>query len=990
MNKKKIYGISILVILSILSLTICIIGRKAFGYHPFHNEYKLNNPSYIYHMEQGGNLIIENSKSSILVTNKNNQLKTIINGGKKSENAFYYSNGVVSDGQYIYINDVHYGDIGVKIVYERIAKFDMNGKFVENIYEQKYSPNSDDLPMQYGLITNLESKNGVVTFFLRSNYGYRLYSVKNSKANLIYQTTKAVAKKAYNLTYDNKNKRIYFSSKSGEIYQDDGSQIKCIYSSKKVEKGFPSVPWKVFTDDSGDLYYTDLGTRQLINLSKDEVLIDASKPFDKSPVYNSGTSNGKILAVTDGNKCCVINTQGSILFDGNQVKIEASVMLEHWIVWVCGILLSVIFVISFLFLIYAILSSKSHTLKVGFWVGTGIIVVSVIVAVSIFSGVIVNTTNRILHNIEATASIVSENTKGKYGDMIDDINSLSDYDSLNYQEVKKYLDIYSDEAYNAGIYQYSLLYKVKDNVLYAIMDYEDTVTPIHPYLEYHGSGYEAVLEKGKTITVGGEANTYGLWAYSAAPIYNSRNEIVAIVEIGTDLNSEYQQIHILVKLIITSVVVLVIIIFLLLTEGIYLSNYLEKRRSSKLQNIPCDSLGYVRFLSFLIFFADSFQDSFLPIVSTGLFEKAGKLFSWLGATGSALPMSIQLLCVALMGIVGGKMIDKFNIKSVACIGLTIQALGYILSGIAVYSSSYGLLLLGKLSAGAGMGLSVVSINAIAALAQEENEKGALFSGLNAGLLAGIASGVSVGAGISSIAGYREAYFGAAVITVICMLFAMNFILINKVESVKNKNKESINMWQFIRKKEIYSLLLFVVLPFLMLMYFKDYLFPLFASEQGMNEVAISNVFLFCGTLLIYVGPGITSLCEKKLGGKISCILASIIFIVALFIFGLHPSLYTSILSVLFIYLGGSFGLSSLSMYYSGLPAVSQYGGGKAMGIYSLFDNAGQTLGPIVISAALILGYGGASILMGAASAVLLALFIFTNCKGKKKKGEYHE
>ena len=86
--------------------------------------------------------------------------------------------------------------------------------------------------------------------------------------------------------------------------------------------------------------------------------------------------------------------------------------------------------------------------------------------------------------------------------------------------------------------------------------------------------------------------------------------------------------------------------------------------------------------------------------------------------------------------------------------------------------------------------------------------------------------------------------------------------------------------------------------------------------------------------------------------------------------------------VLLLSVAISFGYAAQSTYYSELPSVEHYGGGRAMGIYSLFENIGQTIGPMIYGLAMMLGYRSGLGLIGGAMLALLLLFLA--CNGKKK------
>ena len=164
--------------------------------------------------------------------------------------------------------------------------------------------------------------------------------------------------------------------------------------------------------------------------------------------------------------------------------------------------------------------------------------------------------------------------------------------------------------------------------------------------------------------------------------------------------------------------------------------------------------------------------------------------------------------------------------------------------------------------------------------------------------------------------------------------------------------------------------------------FREYFFPIYAAELGMSETMIGRLYLICGLLVIYAGPQLTGKLIARLGGKWTVTLASALIIAAPLLYVAIPTLATTIVGVLLLSVAISFGYAAQSTYYSELPSVEHYGGGRAMGIYSLFENIGQTIGPMIYGLAMMLGYRSGLGLIGGAMLALLLLFLA--CNGKKK------
>ena len=74
------------------------------------------------------------------------------------------------------------------------------------------------------------------------------------------------------------------------------------------------------------------------------------------------------------------------------------------------------------------------------------------------------------------------------------------------------------------------------------------------------------------------------------------------------------------------------------------------------------------------------------------------------------------------------------------------------------------------------------------------------------------------------------------------------------------------------------------------------------------------------------------------------------------------------------------------MYYNNLIRAGHIGDGKAMGLYSLFDNLGQTSGPLALGALLLLGVAPASGLIAFGAAGLLGVASLLAKVGKRGHG----
>ena len=292
------------------------------------------------------------------------------------------------------------------------------------------------------------------------------------------------------------------------------------------------------------------------------------------------------------------------------------------------------------------------------------------------------------------------------------------------------------------------------------------------------------------------------------------------------------------------------------------------------------------------------------------------------------------------------------------------------------------LLLGKALIGIGVGALLVSSNSVAASAQSEEEAAEAFTAVNAGTLAGITVGAGIGSIILSFSNFATVYYAGGLILLLGLLLAI--FGEDYKEAAMRRQREKMHALRFLADRSVWTFLLLMLMPFLIAISYREYFFPLYAAEMGVTETDIGRIYLLCGLVVIYLGPVLTRALIERLGGKWTTVLASGMMIIATLLFAFVPTMGAAVVGLLLLSVSISFGYAAQSTYYASLPSVKAYGESRAMGVYSLFDNGGQTLGPMVYGLALLGGYQTGIMTIGVALLLLLALFLLSNySRGKQ-------
>lgn len=950
-TNKQLIKVFILFIISVFSLFL--IKDKIRNSLTFN--YKLNSPSGIFEGNSGKVYVIDGAKKKVLILDNDLKLIDLLKGNKE-KNGFYYASLVCDDiNGDIYIADTVYSGEGTIVSKERILKYDANGNFKEIIYELKYV--GAEAPLQYGNILSLNFKDNKLIFTLKSkNYievitldtktkikSGKTYSLENiypSSADLNLETLEPI-----------------IVSRKGDIYiTGENKELKILLESKRA-----GTAWKV-SWAKNKIYYTDLETKEIKEVSPEGTL---KTIYQSENILYTVFGKGETIYTTDYSGLITIKNGKS------QYTTELQTSNKYIDVFLVIFILNTVF--SFAYLVFNLLLKLKNILQFDTVQKSLIIIissllVSILVGYLTFSTMISYVNKNTLKGLNLFCDMLVQSTNTE---TLKNIEKISDYRGNDYLKIKNELDSKIKKAYENSIYYYYILYKASDTMIYGVMDYEDTMTSRHPFYPLGENAYTEVLRDGKSVEINNDVSAYGTWSFVLKPIFDKNGKTIAIMEVGinTDEIKRNQKQFIIDTGAIISCSVAVMIILML--EVIFIMKY--KERKEKLiteKNLNVNFRFPLRSLIFISFFSDSMQDSFMPILSAKRYEA---LLNIPQSIGIALPITLQLMNSALFSFLGGSIIRKVGVKKTMILGFFSQMAGY---AICAYTDSFLGLLSGKSLSGMGMGLIIVSVNTVAAIAENEADSGISFGEINAGILAGVTAGVGIGSVVLSLWNYSGVYYVAAIFIFSGLLLA--FTGEEYIPCKNKKNKDNMKIYKFVLDRKVITFLALVLMPFLVALSYREYFFPLYAQAKGISEANIGYLYLVSGLIVIYMGPVLTNYLIVKFGTKNTLISSSILMCFGTLFFAAMPSMLAAIIGILSLTLAISFGYAVQSTYYTSLPAVSEYGEDRSMGVYAVFDSGGQTIGPIIYGSALMLGYQWGMALMGGILTIFILIFVFSN------------
>lgn len=942
----------------LLLAALCWVFRPLFTDAPFSTAYAFDGPSGVFPGESGRLYIIDQGKKTVLITDGQGKLLRSIDCGTDGDSEPYYASLVAegADGS-IYVADTRYAGQGTRISQERIFRYDADGENGTCIYLIDYEAIEQEAPLQYGNILSLREENGALVFTRKTDNGLAVCQLDLASGRLQSAGYDLPGQYISDADAEPGTLRPIFTNRLGQVCTVTDGATEVL-----LDEGRTS--WMLCAEE-GRIYYSDIAANAVLcydlETGREEIVLEAP-----DILYGVQTAGGR-LYTTD-------YMGYYMLEDGEASYVDALTYSQPllrcalWAALFLGGLLAV--AVAYLLLAPALHRPKSELFQR----------MAIVLGVSLCMGCLVGyiTITQMVSNQKATVmeqlnlfcDILVENTDTE---ALANIDSLADYKGADFNQVKEPLDALTRMGYENGMYYYYAIYSTDGEIIYTIMDFEETLPARYPVYAYGEEGYTEVLAEGESVEFGGDVSSYGSWAFVLKPIRDAAGTPIAIMEVGTNLDDLDSQIQELVKEVALTILSMAVVLLMIIVEIIFYAEHRERKR----KNLALPGLAAqfpLRLLIFLAYLVDCMQDAFVSILANQLYTP---ILGIPQSVGAALPLSAQVFAAAVMAFLGGGLSRKAGVKKTLVGGFLLEITGCLLCGA---GGTYFSLLGGKAVIGMGLGLIIVSLNAIAARGEDEAESAKAFTDISAGTLAGVTAGAGVGSIILSFGHYSMVYFAGAAILLIGLV--LSFSGRDYKEAAVAKAKEEVGFFRFLFNRQVITFLLLMLLPFLMGLSFREYFFPIYAAELGMTETMIGRLYLICGLLVIYAGPQLTGKLIARLGGKWTVALASGLIIAAPLLYAAIPTLATTIVGVLLLSVAISFGYAAQSTYYSELPSVEHYGGGRAMGIYSLFENIGQTLGPMIYGLAMMLGYRSGLGLIGGAMLALLLLFLA--CNGKKK------
>ncbi|NLB17664.1 MAG: MFS transporter, partial [Syntrophomonadaceae bacterium] len=473
----------------------------------------------------------------------------------------------------------------------------------------------------------------------------------------------------------------------------------------------------------------------------------------------------------------------------------------------------------------------------------------------------------------------------------------------------------------------------------------------------------------------------GAYIYTKAPIYDQDGTVIGVVEVGTLSDVLDSSVSQMLREIAIPMIMLILLILFVFSEIFSFFDLRSKYKVDIQTNNQVIPLHVVRLLVFITFLAFNMATSFLPIY---ILKFVGVDIGMPRELIVSIPMSINLIFLAITSLFCAQLLNTFGFRKVAVISGLIALCGDFTLAIA---QNYSMIVIGLALNGIGVGVITNAIHMFLASSNINKGQGSGygFSIFSAASLSGISCGMMLGATMAENLGQSNVFLAS---TGVWLLITLIIILVGKsmlfVPDQDGNGHSSLPLKQFIFNKNILSFMALVQVPYIVMSAFIYFYVPIFAHGQGLGENESCMLIMISSLCSVYLSVGLTGYLSKKIKDN-TIYLSSIITYAALIMFALHMTVPMLIVSLIMIGIANSFGAPSRVGYFVNSPEAKAYGKNRSMGIYNFVDNLGESAGPVVLATIVSTGFLAGMVKLVITFAGMNGLFALSRLGADKSK-----
>lgn len=1001
--RKIFLKISIAVLLLAGLSAIFLANIQAFLLNPFSTALTFELPLFSAADDQGNQYLIDRSLKRVTKTSPTGELIFEINGGQRERGSFYFADEVASDAEgFVYILNRIMDPPGFYIVATEILRYTPEGQFDRVLYRKDYPADVRQPSLiQKAQFLSLGAEADRVRWFDTTGDGLDLYTIKADGTDL--QKIQVLPGIPADLLISSADLlpdgSVVYISKKGLIEKKSVSgNITVLYDVSKLT-GEVSTPWRLKTDKNGRIFFTDLETKAIRQLLPDGTApayfnLDILKQQGFAEVAESyyyslsGSNSGILSTCGPASGAFFINPEGKITKNLTTADYRGSSIWVHFLLWGLLVLGALVF-----FYILWVIYVDGFQRKIPPFLKTvsGVIFLTVAVGFLVTSMILNNFnqryTSEVMSKINQLVHLVPRLIDA---DQLTSIQDPAQFGGEAYSQIRKaVIDAIYGETLTENNGLYFALHRVKGERLYTFMYLNGDTAMYHPfdYLMDPTGIYQAALKGESQSAYSNDA--WGSWMYSTGPIKTKSGEIVGVFEMGGDFYSFTQENNRLIQTLLINILTILVIFILLMVEGTFLSDQMRKKNQTEaLAEKGVDprrsedrffKTYLVRPLSVLFFTSASMSLLFLPLMMKNFYQP---LFGLPENVVYGLPISLRLFFFGLGTILAGSLTSKIGWKKVFYLGLALSTVGLIGAGAA---TEMILFLSSSVFIGLGAGFATIGMRSFINMEADDEIKSNGYSHFYSGIIAGTNVGVIAGSWLADIIGYSYVFYLSVVLTIATALICLRLFPKSPQDkpSVLPAAVKGKFSGLFVFRPQVLSFFLFIIIPIYAASMFLYFFMPVFAGAQGVTNADIGRIFLLNGLIIIYVAPSFNRFLRKYMGVPQYLLVSSLIWIAALVPFILMGDMTGVIISVIIMGLAEGTAVVAQNGYFLNLESVKEIGQDKAVGFFEVMGKAGETIAPILIGFAMLLGpQWGIAVIAGGLGVTLL-FFLASQAMSRK-------
>lgn len=433
---------------------------------------------------------------------------------------------------------------------------------------------------------------------------------------------------------------------------------------------------------------------------------------------------------------------------------------------------------------------------------------------------------------------------------------------------------------------------------------------------------------------------------------------------------------------ILDIITMLITALLFMIEIAIFIIYIFDIKPNKSSNLKNEDQNIIRPLSFVFFFAHAMVLTFIPLRMKEFFSVDTAFMS--EGVFLAMPITVEMLLAGVFIVLAGYLADKYGWKIILLSGIAVFSAASILGGLSETAVHF---VISRGLTGIGYGMAYMGMLSYATTNENGDKISEGLAAFHSGIYAGINCGVIIGAMLADRMGFSKVFYFMFAVSAFSGFSFLVLVLKSKVGKTLREDNADFSpvksLLSFLTDRKVVTLFIFITIPAAVIIMFIDYFFPIFSGSLGVSSSNVGRAFLLNGLCIVYLGPTLSKFFEKSVKIKSSILFSGLLIAISLIQFAYFYNMLAAFVTVVLLGIAESFGLVAQEKYLIQQDVSKRIGAGASLGYYGIFRKTGQSLGPLVFGAFLVLRETGI-LIIGLSCIILAFLFIISSNDYKKR------